>query len=226
MSRVEPRLSNLHPVSRGLRLHARLIAGALLGAALLLALPAQWPTSTRLLAAGGPRGLALYLALTVALVVRAGVSRLRQRAAEEDEGAAAVMALAALSALASLGAIFAELAAAKGRPDAFALHVALAAVTIALSWLFTHTIFAQHYANEYYGGTDGKSGGLQFPGEEQPDFWDFLYFSLVIGMTSQVSDVAVTSPRLRRTVALHGVLAFVFNTTIIALTVNIASSVL
>ncbi|MCC7346131.1 MAG: DUF1345 domain-containing protein [Variibacter sp.] len=225
MSRVEPRLSNLHPVSRAVRLHARLIAAALVGAALALALPAQWPASTRLLAAWDC-GIALYLALTAILVVRADVSRLRQRAAEEDEGAIAMMVLATLAALASLGAIFAELAAAKGRPGAFAPHVALAAVTIALSWLFTHTIFAQHYANDYYGGADGEIGGLQFPGQDRPDFWDFLYFSLVIGMTSQVSDVAVTSARLRRTVTAHGVLSFVFNTTIIALTVNIASSIL
>jgi uncharacterized membrane protein len=97
-------------------------------------------------------------------------------------------------------------------------------MTIALSWAFIHTIFALHYAHEFYAQTRG--GGLAFPGEGEPDYWDFLYFSLVIGMTSQVSDVAVTAKPMRRIVAAHGVVSFVFNTTLLALAVNIAASAL
>ena len=84
-------------------------------------------------------------------------------------------------------------------------------------------MFALHYAHEFYAATDGR--GLVFPGDEHsPDYWDFLYFSLVIGMTSQVSDVGVVKKEIRRTVAAHGVISFFFNVALFALTVNIAAS--
>jgi len=90
-----------------------------------------------------------------------------------------------------------------------------------------HTIFSIHYAHEYYGERrDGILGGLIFPGEKEPDYWDFLYFSLVIGMTSQVSDVAVTSKVIRHVVSMHGVLSFFFNLVVLALTVNMISSLI
>src|SRR5262249_35749031 len=98
-------------------------------------------------------------------------------------------------------------------------------VTILLSWTFVHVIFALHYAHEFYAAKP-RGGGLTFPGGDEPDYWDFLYFSLVIGMTSQVSDVAVTGRTIRRTVAAHGVVSFLFNAALIALTVNIAASAL
>jgi uncharacterized membrane protein len=93
-----------------------------------------------------------------------------------------------------------------------------------LSWFFVHSIFAVHYAHEFYGDTGRKSSGLNFPGDDQPDYWDFMYFSFVIGMTSQVSDVAVTDKRIRQTVGLHGVISFFFNVALLALTFNIAAS--
>ena len=103
----------------------------------------------------------------------------------------------------------------------------LAMATILLSWSFVHTIFALHYAHEYYGERrDGKIGGLKFPGDTKPDYWDFLYFSLVIAMTSQVSDVAITSKVIRRIVTVHGALAFFFNLTVLALTVNMISNLI
>ena len=106
-------------------------------------------------------------------------------------------------------------------------QVGLATITIVLSWLFVHTIFALHYAHEYYGERrDGIIGGLDFPGDKEPAYWDFLYFSLVIGMTSQVSDVSITSKVIRRIAAVHGVLSFFFNVTVLALTVNIVSNLI
>src|SRR5262249_43962893 len=99
-----------------------------------------------------------------------------------------------------------------------------ATLTIMLSWAFTHTIFAVHYAHEYYDENAGKGGGLTFPGTEEPDYWDFVYFSFVIGMTSQVSDVCISSPRIRRTVTAHGIVSFVFNVALLARRVNIAAS--
>ncbi len=99
---------------------------------------------------------------------------------------------------------------------------ALAIATILLSWTFVHTIFSFHYAHEYYGERrDGILGGLNFPATRSPDYRDFLYFSLVIGMTSQVSDVADLPARsIRRVAAMHGVLSFFFNLVVLALTVN------
>jgi len=93
-----------------------------------------------------------------------------------------------------------------------------------LSWGFIHTMFALHYAHDYYGEHGAGKGGLAFPGEQVPDYWDFVYFAFVIGMTSQVSDVAVASRPIRRTVNAHGVVSFFFNTALLALSVNLAAS--
>ena len=94
-----------------------------------------------------------------------------------------------------------------------------------MSWTFTHTIFALHYAHDFYGEA-ARADGLKFPGNTQPDYWDFVYFSFVIGMTFQVSDVAVTNKSIRRMVVAHGALSFFFSTAIVALTVNIAAGLI
>jgi uncharacterized membrane protein len=120
----------------------------------------------------------------------------------------------------------------EGKPDTqrhFTLHLLLALLTVILSWLLMHTVFGLRYAHNFYGDkprANGKRGGLDFPGEELPDYRDFTYFSFVIGMTCQVSDVQVTSREMRRLVLLHGVLSFAFNTAILALTINTVSSLL
>src|SRR5213596_123645 len=199
------------------RLFTSLAIGVLVSAA--LALLTDWRLATRLLVAWDIF-VALYLALAAHLMSRSDVDRIRDRAAMEDEGQLAILVLTVVAALASLGAIFAELGTGTGRRPA---HVVLAALTILLSWAFIHTIFALHYAHEFYDEDIG--GGLAFPGgETEPDYWDFVYFSFVIGMTSQVSDVGVTHKEIRRTVAAHGVVSFVFNAALLALTVNIAAS--
>jgi uncharacterized membrane protein len=172
----------------------------------------------------------VYLALAFRLMTGCDANHIRRRAALQDEGRFTILVLVVGSALASLMAILAELAGANRQPG----QLALAGVTILLSWMFMHTIFALHYAHEYYAqkaaekaaDTAPKGGGLNFPGEETPDYWDFVYFSFVIGMTSQVSDVAVTSRALRRLVAIHGVVSFVFNVALLALLVNIAAGAL
>ena len=183
----------------------------------------DWRLATRLLV-GWDIHIGLYLTLVAHLMSVCDVHRIRARAAREDEGQLTLLVLTVTAALASLGAIVAELGSSAGttrRPS----HVALAALTILLSWAFIHTIFALHYAHEFYDETDG--GGLAFPGgNPEPDYWDFVYFSFVIGMTSQVSDVGITSKHIRRTVAAHGVVAFAFNAALLALSVNIAASVI
>ncbi len=183
----------------------------------------DWRLTTRLLV-GWDIHVGLYLVLVAHVVSVCDVHRIRARAAREDEGQLTILVLTVTAAMASLGAIVAELGSSAGvtrRPS----HVALAALTILLSWAFIHAIFALHYAHEFYDDTNG--GGLAFPGgDPEPNYWDFVYFSFVIGMTSQVSDVGVTSTRIRRTVTAHGVVAFAFNAALLALSVNIAASVI
>jgi uncharacterized membrane protein len=199
------------------RLFISLGIGALVTA--VLTVFTDWRPATRLLV-GWDIYVGLYLALVAHLMADAEVERIRARADVEDEGQFAILMLTVVAALASLGAIFSELGTGTGRRPA---HVVLAALTILLSWAFIHTIFALHYAHEFYDEDIG--GGLAFPGgETEPDYWDFVYFSFVIGMTSQVSDVGVTHKEIRRTVAAHGVVSFVFNAALLALTVNIAAS--
>jgi uncharacterized membrane protein len=186
----------------------------------LFAAAVPWRLSTRLLA-GWDIGVALYLMLAVQMMTGSTIDRLRRRATQEDEGQATILVLTVAAALASLVAIFVELGTSV-RGDRHPLHLALATITIVLSWAFIHTIFALHYAHEYY---DLTEGGMAFPGgEAEPDYWDFVYFSFVIGMTSQVSDVGITSKQIRRTVAAHGVVSFFFNAALLALTVNLAAS--
>jgi uncharacterized membrane protein len=210
------------------RLHARLLISVAVGMAVILALAmTDWSMATKLLL-GWDIGVVLYLVLVYQLMVTCGIDEIRRRAAEDDEGAVALLVLTGLSGLAIMGAIVAELGIAKvaGQPRS-GYGIAIAMATIFVSWAFIHTIFALHYAHEYYGERgDHAIGGLNFPGRQPPDYWDFLYFSLVIAMTSQVSDVVITSKMIRRIATVHGALAFFFNVSVIALTVNIISNLI
>jgi uncharacterized membrane protein len=208
----------LHRWVRVIRARPRLFLAILLGLVLLSLFPTEWRMATRSLVAWDI-ALGLYLVLAFRLMTNCDVNHIKHRAAHQDEGRVTILVLVVASALASLLAILAELGGANRQPA----HLVLAAVTILLSWAFTHTIFAIHYAHEYYSEKGRKGGGLNFPGDEPPDYWDFIYFSFVVGMTSQVSDVAVTSSTLRRLVTAHGVVSFIFNATLLALTVNIAA---
>jgi uncharacterized membrane protein len=200
--------------------HLKLAAAAAVGIVLFFLLPGDLRVTSRLLAAWN---VAVLLYLTVACYVIAffDLGRVRRRAEVEDEGAALILALTVTAATASLAAIFVELAAVR-RENASYWYVVLALSTIVLSWLFIHVIFAFHYAHEFYGQTRGeRNGGLQFPGDQQPDYWDFVYLSFVIGMTFQVSDVQVTGKQLRRVVVGHGAVSFFYNVAILALIVNV-----
>jgi uncharacterized membrane protein len=211
------------PLPGVVRTRPRLFSSAGIGVAVTagLAVLAPWPPARRVVV-GWDIGVALYLTLALLMMLRSDVAGIRSRAAEEDEGRFAILALTVFAALASIAAIFVELGG-LARSSRQAPQVGLAIVTIALSWAFVHTIFALHYAHEFYDQTDGR--GLAFPGDTpEPDYWDFVYFALVIGMTCQVSDVAITSPEIRRTAAVHGMVAFIFNTAVLALTINLAAT--
>jgi uncharacterized membrane protein len=216
------RMRQPQPFRRFLRLHYKLLSCFALGAASLMVLPGSWSLVTRLLVAWDTTAL-LYIAMVQIFVAPCSVEQIKQRAAVQDEGAVAILLITMGTAFASLVALIVLLGEKSGGGGA--LRVVVAVSTIVLSWSFMHTIFTLHYAHEYYGDRrDQQQGGLEFPGRERPDYWDFLYFSLVIAMTSQVSDVAISSKVIRRIATLHGVLSFFFNLGILALTINMLAS--
>lgn len=224
MAKARPASKPLMPI-RIARAHFKLVAAVVAGIACgltLLAVPIE--AIARLLAAWDV-GLVVYLALAARFRQRHDVNAIRKRAAEQDEGGFAILALSIVATFASLVAVvFALVGAKQGNAP---LAITLTIVTIVLSWTFVHTIFAFHYAHEYYGrGRDNIIGGLKFPDDKAPDYSDFLYFSLVIGMTSQVSDVQITSKELRRMASMHGVLSFFFNLVVLALTVNVVANLI
>ena len=153
-------------------------------------------TATRFLIASDV-GALVFLAAVWDMMARATPDGMRRRAELEDEGRYTVLVLSVTAAIAILLTIVFELHGIKDLPpDLAGLRVALAAGTILLSWFFMNTIFTLHYAHGYYGDADPSgdykpSGGLVFPGRPEPDYWDFLYFSFVVGMTFQVSEVQI-----------------------------------
>jgi len=106
-------------------------------------------------------------------------------------------------------------------------RLTLTVVSLTSSWVLIQTVFAFHYARRYYQDekhSPAQAGGLAFPGHADPNYMDFAYYAFVVGMTSQVSDVQVLSPRMRRLTLVHGVLAFIFNIAVLALSINIIAS--
>jgi uncharacterized membrane protein len=183
-------------------------------------LPSSLRLVTRLLI-GWDIFVAVYIVLVYIMMLRSNLNTIRRMAALQDDGRFLIPLLTALGAFASLAAIVFELGNAHHNPA----ELMFATATVALSWAAVHTGFALHYAHDYYRGA--KPGGLQFPSgdrDEHADYWDFVYFSFVIGMTAQVSDVGITDKTIRRTVTVHGIISFVFNTALLALMVNIAAS--
>jgi uncharacterized membrane protein len=192
-------------------------------------LPRSMPGTTRAILAWD-FGVFVFLALSAFLFTIERMDRIASDAAAQEEGEWTIFWLTMAAVAFSFAAIITEFAETKQlAPELRGIHIGLVALTLFVSWLMTHTSFAFRYAHEYYeinpdGG--GIAGGLDFPGEKRPDYLDFVYFSLVLGMTFQVSDVGITSRKLRRLATVHGLLSFLFNTIILALSVNIAAGLL
>ncbi|MEO6076051.1 MAG: DUF1345 domain-containing protein [Dokdonella sp.] len=163
----------------------------------------------------------IFLGSTLYTLGGATVASMRKRARLEDGGYWGFLLNAAAAAVVALIALGMQLHASKAGG---LLDVVLAASTLLLSWLFLNTIFALHYAHSFYGDGNGKGGGLEFPGTKEPDYWDFLYFSFILGMTFQVSDVEISDRGIRRVVLAHSMISFLFNVIVIALSVNVAAS--
>jgi len=218
---------NLSSVVQTIRVRPRLSIATLVGIVCLLTLPTQIAPVTRALIAWDA-GVGLYLALAVTMMLRSDLDKMRWRASQEDDGAVIILTLGMIAAVASLAAILMELIDVSDLPrQEVGLRFALVVLTIVFSWSFVHVAFALHYAHEFY-DDDLKlpCACLTFPGTEQPDYTDFLYFSFVIGTTSQTADVAIASRAMRRLALVHGVLSFFFNTTLLAVTINIAAGLI
>jgi uncharacterized membrane protein len=216
---------------RVIRTRPRLFVCALIGIVSGLLLPNDMREVTRALISWNVAVL-IYLAASARVIAASTHETIRRRARFQDEGRTAVLFLAAATACASIGAIIAELGPVKnmsGLPKAE--HLGLTILTVLDSWLFMHLTFAFHYAHEYYleraaASPDKKAterGGLIFPATELPQYVDFLYFAYVIGVACQTADVETASPTMRAIALVHGVLSFFYNTTILALVVNISS---
>jgi uncharacterized membrane protein len=219
----EERLLRFRKMPKAVRLvyaRPRTFFAMALGIVAFFLLPSSLRLVTRLLI-GWDSFVTVYIVLVYIMMGRSTLATIRRMAALQDDGRYVIPLLTALGAFASLAAIVSELGAAHHDRT----ELIFATATVALSWAAVHTGFALHYAHDYYRGS--KPGGLQFPNgdnDEHPDYWDFVYFSFVIGMTAQVSDVGITDKTIRRTATAHGIISFLFNTALLALMVNIAAS--
>ena len=226
-SAKEPRAE----VSARLNAHRRLLLSLVTAAAVAFLLPAILPLAARL-AIAWDGAVVVFLATTWWVVQSSAPEQMQQTVRVNDQGRVGILVLVLLAVAASLAAIFfliQKAADTEFKPPP--AQVALAVFTIVCSWFLTHVMFALHYAHRFYRDDPATpesdaTGGLNFPGEETPHYWDFIYFAFVIGMTAQVSDVQVTSGPMRRLVLWHGVLSFAFYTIILALSINIVASML
>ncbi|MCY7304863.1 MAG: DUF1345 domain-containing protein [Rhodoferax sp.] len=217
------------PLLRHLIKRARLTVSVVLGVVLYAALPTDLAgaASTRFLISWNC-AVALYLLLIGLVMAGATPETIRERAIEQEEGGKTLLLLVVLTAVAILTAIVVELSAVSGQGSRERQgRIALTALTVVSSWAFTHLMFAVHYAHHYYSNLErNEAPGIQFPGNEPPQYGDFLYLAGVIGTSGQTADIAFSSRPMRRVALGHCILAFAFNTTVLALTVNIAASLL
>jgi len=213
---------------RDLYAGVRFLLAGIVGLVVFALLPEGLRLPIRI-AGGWILGVVTFLTLSVLAVADGSPTRLRRRARLLDQRSWVILAMIVAAATVSLLALGFALQKEEGESaSAIATRVLIAGLTVAASWTLAHVTFALHYAHYYYGdgpapGADDDRGGLLFPGNEDPDYWDFLYFSFVVGMTCQVSDVQVTSRAMRRLTLAHGVVSFVFNTVILALAVNLVA---
>jgi uncharacterized membrane protein len=173
-------------------------------------------------------GAILFIILILMMMARTDATAIQDRSSAEEEGRFTVLTLVIAAAAMTLIAIAVEIFSVKElQGTSRALRLALTFATVIISWVFVHTVFAIYYAHEFHaemrGGKKSRRGGLNFPGEKMPDYWDFMYFAFTVGMTAQTSDVVVSSRIMRQLVLVHGLLSFVFTTAVIALTVNLGA---
>lgn len=162
----------------------------------------------------------LFLLSVIPLFRSATPASMRETALHNDANRAGLLAITAIVMLVILVAVAAEL---NQREATQAFDVAIIISTLALAWAFSNMIYALHYAHIFYmADKDGRDeGGIDFPGTDEPDYWDFTYFAFTLGMTFQTSDTDITSSRIRKIATFHSLAAFVFNIGILAFTINV-----
>jgi uncharacterized membrane protein len=211
----------------------RLFAAIAIGIVFYCIFPLARDTSTRLLMAWNIAAI-FFVVMMIILMIRSDDADMKRHAQKTDEGRFAVLFMSMIAALASLGAIVVELSRIKDASGSdAAFYIGLSVTTIFVSWSFIQVIFTEHYAHEYYMQTaagrrkrNDEGSGLDFPGERKPDYVDFLYFTITIGVANQTADIAVHSRPMRILVLIHSVISYFFNATILALSINIVSSIL
>lgn len=221
----DPALTVTHGkrVWRGLQSRHGLFLSMLAGLLAFVVVPDDWRLATRILTGWDVTAL-LFIVMVLVSTFHADAAHCRRRAAQYDAGDLAILVITILGAVASFAAIFNELAQLKSGTHPL-LHLLLTGGTVALSWAFTHVGFALHYASLYYRQSEGKdAGGLQFAGAREPDYSDFMYYSFVLACAAATADVTTTSRRMRQVTMMQGIIAFVFNTAVLALTINIGAS--
>ncbi|ADI30387.1 DUF1345 domain-containing protein [Methylotenera versatilis] len=223
------RLSKLPKLFRIILSRPRLFSSILAGILIAIFLPkslALHPVTRAII--GWNAGAWLYLIASIRMMFWTTHEKIRMRAIAQDDGRYVILGMVIFAAIVTIGAIVAELSVVKDMHGMLrSAHITLAVLTILSSWTFTQVMFALHYAHDFYvTKTQTDSGGLEFPGTPMPEYSDFLYFSCVIGTSGQTADVSFTNRKMRRTGLVHCVLAFFFNTTLVALTINIASGLI
>lgn len=205
---------------RGLRRRPRFGACALLFVVLAVGLALAGMPRARAVLLGFDVAAFIYLAIVLVGITHADTHTMRRYARAEDEGYWGFLLSGAGVATVALVALAVELHAGL---DSGPIEIALAVASLVLSWIYLNTLFALHYAHEYYGDAGRKTAGLRFPGTREPDYWDFIYFAFGLGMTFQVSDVAISDRGIRHVVTAHSLIAFFFNVIVIALSVNVVA---
>jgi len=211
--------------------HHRVILGSAVGAAVFFSLRNHVSLSTDIITTWDAFAFCVLASAWLTILITPQRT-LRARAQEQDFGKTVIFVFVVVAACVALFAV--GFLVRVGRSEMrghFTAHLMLGLATVVFSWSLMHTVFGLRYAHTFYGDSDQPgerqhAGGLIFPGQRMPDYFDFAYFSFVIGMTCQVSDVQITSQRMRRLTLLQSVLAFGFNTIILALLINTVSGLL
>lgn len=206
---------------------ARGLAGCVLALLAVWLIPSRLSAYSRAIIAWDV-GLAVFFLSMWRVMRNLTVEELRDWSCRLQAGRRTVLALNLIAATAALLSVFEMKVAKDAHGAAQAVRIIMVIATVALSWFFVQTVFAVDYAHEYYAKDEagGDRGGLQFPGGEAPDFWDFLHFAVIIGATAQTADISIVSKPLRRLATIHSLIAFSFNAVILALTINLTAGLM
>lgn len=216
-------------IARSIAIRPRVYFATLTALVAAFWLPHALQGNVRAALAGDIAG-AVYLALGFRMMLTRTAEVVRKRAARQDDGRVVILVVVLVAIALSFWTVVGILSEAKTLTGALKIwYTALAAATILISWLVTQVVFTFHYAHEYYrpDDTDQRlAGGLDFPNDLKPDYWDFFYFATSIGAASQTSDISIRTKALRRLVTLHAVISFFFNTAVLALAINLGAALI